>query len=87
MGLCCLCISGFGWMRVCLAVGMILLGGFLSSDLAVISWAMSIECVVTVGPLGSCLCLLFLRQLRFALGLCLCGVGESFVLYCVDVWG
>ena len=71
---------------MCLVVGMVLLGGFLSSDLAVISWAMNIVCGVTVGPLGTSLCLLFLRQLRFALLLCLCGMGRSFVWHCVDVW-
>ncbi len=38
-----------------LTVGMIVLGGFLSSDLAVISWAMNIVCGVTWWPLGSCL--------------------------------
>ncbi len=65
---------------MCLTVGMILLGGFLSSDMAVISWPMRIVCGVTGWPLGSCLYLLFLRQLRFALLLCLCGMGESFVL-------
>ena len=76
---CCLCISSFGWMRVCLAEGMIMLGGFLSSDLAVISWAMNIVCGVKWWPLVSCLSLLFLRVLRFALMLCLGGMGESFV--------
>ncbi len=65
---------------MCLTVGMILLGGFLSSDLAVISWAINIVCGAAWWPLGSCLYLLFLRQLRFALMLCLCGMGESFVL-------
>jgi hypothetical protein len=73
-------------MRVCLIVGMVLLGGFLSSDLAVISWAMNIVCSVTVGSLGASLRLLFLRQLRFALLLRLCGVGGSFVWWCVVVW-
>ncbi len=61
-------------------MGMIMLEGFLSSDLAVIIWAMSNVGGVKWWPLGSCLCLLFLRQLRFALMLCLCGMGEGFVL-------
>ena len=56
---CCLCISGFGWMRVCLAVGVIMLGGFLSSDLAVISWAMNVVRGVKMWPLSWCLFLLF----------------------------
>ena len=81
LGFCCLCISGFGWMWVCLAVGVIMLGGFLSSDLVVISWAMNIVCGVKWWPFGSWLYLLFLRQLRFALMLCLCGMGEGFVLW------
>ena len=80
LGFCCLCISGVGWMRVCLTVGMSMLGGFLSSDLAVISWAMNIVCGVKWRPLGSCLYSLFLRQMRFALMLCLCGMGECFVM-------
>ena len=67
---------------MCLVVGMIMLGGFLSSDLAVISWAMNIVRGVKWWPLGrSCLYMLFLRQLRVALMLCLCGMGESFVLW------
>jgi len=73
-------------MRVCLIVGMVLLGGFLSSDLAVISWAMNIVCSVTVGSLGASLRLLFLRQLRFALLLNLCNMRGSFVWRCVVVW-
>ena len=61
-------------------------GGLLSSDLAVICWAMNIVCSVTVGSLGASLRLLFLRQLSFALLLRLCGVGGSFVWWCVVVW-
>ncbi len=41
-----LCIFGFGRMRVCLDVGIIMLGGFFSSDHFVISWAMNIMCGV-----------------------------------------
>ncbi len=41
-------------MWVCLTVGIILSGSFMSSDLAVISWAMNIVCGVTEWPLGSC---------------------------------
>jgi len=80
LGFCCLCISGFGWMRVCLAVGVIMLGGFLSRDLAIINWAMNVVCGVKRWPLSSCLYLSFLRHLRFALMLCLRGIDESFVL-------
>ncbi len=67
-------------MWLCLTLGMVLLRGFVSSDLAVISWAMNIVCGVTEWLLGSCFALLFLRQLRFAFLLCLCGMGGGFVL-------
>ncbi len=71
---------------MCLIVGLVLLGGFLSSDLAVIIWAMNIVCCVTVGSLGGSLSMLFLRQLRFALLLNLCNMGGSVVWRCVVVW-
>ncbi len=67
-------------MRVCLAVGIVVMGGFSSSDMATISWAMNVVCGVKWWPLSSCLYLLFLRLLRFALMLCLRGVAQSFVL-------
>ena len=54
-------------MRVCLAVGMIMLGGFLSSDLAARSWAMNIVCVVRWWPLGSCLSFVVSATIAFCI--------------------
>ncbi len=65
---------------MCLAVGIVVMGGFSSRDLAIISWAMNVVCSVKWWPLSSCLYLLFLRPLRFALMLSLRGIDESFVL-------
>ncbi len=67
-------------MRVCLVVGIVGMEGFSSRDIAIISWAMNAVCGVKWWPLNSCLYLLFLRLLRFALMLCFRGIAESFVL-------
>ena len=59
-------------MRLCLAVKVGMLGALLSRDLTVIRWAMNkTVCGVKWWRLELCLYLLFLRQMRFALVLCM----------------